>query len=272
MTTLRLSIVMIGVGVLTATGAAQDTEAAAAATSKSLLDYVNEGGIVSYIIVLLSFVAVALVIRNLIQIRRGVLAPPEVVSRLDTLLKEGDMKGALVVCSDRGNDSSITRIFGAALARCLRSPFGFLEFRSALEESGQKEMERLYRLTDGIGIIAAVGPMLGLLGTVFAMVGAFAAISGLEGASRSQQLAGHMSVALVTTAEGLIVAIPCTVAYALFRRRIDTLFGEVGDITEELSGRVSQEGPAERAGGPPRPARPDPAPRPADGGRRVGVS
>lgn len=266
----RLAAVAAGIG-LAAAALGQDAPAANAATSKSVLEYITEGGIVSYVLVVLSFIAVALVIRNLIQIRARVMAPPELVSRLDVLLREGDMKGALVLCSDRGNDSSITRVFGAALARCLKSPFGFLEFRSALEESGQKELERLYRFNDALGIIAAVGPMLGLLGTVFGMIGAFAAISVLEGAARSHQLAGYMSIALITTAEGLIVAIPCTVAFALFRRRIDGLFNDVADITEDLASRVAQEGtPAER--GVPRAARPEPAPRPPDGARRVGVS
>jgi len=267
---LRAAAVVAAVGLLAAAAAAQDAPAANAATSKSILDYIHDGGIVSYVLVVLSFVAVTLVIRNMILLRAKVMAPPELVSRLDVLLRDGDMNGALVLCTDRGNDCSITRVFGSALARCLKSPFGFLEFRSALEEAGQKEMERLYRYNDGIGIIAAVGPMLGLLGTVFGMIGAFATISELEGAARSHQLAMFMSIALIATAEGLIVAIPCTVAFAIFRRRIDTLFGDVADITEDLAGRVAQEGTAERGGDRPAPraARPDAAAGP----RRVGVS
>lgn len=269
---LRPAAVVVGVGLAACVAMAQDAATGSAAPepeSKSLLGYVHDGGTISYVLVLVSFVAVALVIRNTIQFRVKNLAPPELVSRLDELLRQGDMKGALALCTDRGNDSSIARLFAGALGRCLRSPFGFLEFRSALEEAGQKELERLYRYNDGIGIIAAVGPMLGLLGTVIAMIGAFATIGSVEGAARSTQLAGFMSIALITTAEGLIVAIPCTVAFAVFRRRIDRLFSEVADITEDLSGHVAQEGTAER--GAERGARPGPRPA-TEAPRRVGVS
>ena len=96
--------------------------------------------------------------------------------------------------------------------------------------------------------IAAVGPMLGLLGTVFGMIGAFQTIGTLEGAARSNKLAEFMSLALINTAEGLMVAIPCTVAFAVFRRRIDRLGADAGVIAEELAGLIEQGAGAESPG------------------------
>jgi biopolymer transport protein ExbB len=108
------------------------------------------------------------------------------------------------------------------------SPIGALEARPAVEEAGQAATIKLHRLNHGIGVLAAVGPMLGLLGTVIGMIGAFHAIGALQGSARSTELARFMSLALVNTAQGLIIAVPCTVAFALFRQRIDKIAMEIG--------------------------------------------
>ncbi len=200
----------------------------------TVLDYIRSGGIIGYVLIVLSFVALGLIIAHGIMLRRSRLIPEDAVVRLEGALKQGDINGAIGVCREPLHESFVTRLVGSALLRCMRSPFGTLELRSAVEESGQREVDRLYRSVDSIGILAAVGPMLGLLGTVFGMIGAFASIGQLEGAARSQQLATYMSIALVTTAEGLLVAIPCTVAFAIFRRRIDTLAVETATLVESL--------------------------------------
>jgi biopolymer transport protein ExbB len=108
---------------------------------------------------------------------------------------------------------------------------------------------KLQRLNNGLGVLAAVGPMLGLLGTVIGMIGAFNAIGSLQGSARSTELARFMSLALVNTAQGLVVAVPCTVAFALFRQRIDRLAGDVaGEVLERLAEDLAA-GLARRAAG-----------------------
>jgi biopolymer transport protein ExbB len=77
--------------------------------------------------------------------------------------------------------------------------------------------------------------MLGLLGTVVGMVGAFNTISSTEGFARPDQLAGDISQALVTTLMGLILAIPATAAFTYFRNRIDHFASEIGTIVEDLA-------------------------------------
>jgi biopolymer transport protein ExbB len=109
-----------------------------------------------------------------------------------------------------------------------------LELRSSVDEVGQLEVDRLYRLTDGIGLIASVAPMLGLLGTVVGMVGAFDAITMSDGPARPDELAGSISQALITTVLGLIVAIPSTAMYTFLRNRIDHLTTEIDEEIEEL--------------------------------------
>jgi|GEM_PF-590765 len=205
---------------------------------KSLLEHISSGGPIGMVIIVLSFIAVVLIVAHMVQLRLTRLAPEGIVDDLDRLLGGNDVAGALTYCQDKENDTFLTRVVGAALARCSKSPFGFLEFRSALEEAGQDEVARLQRSTEGLGLIAAVAPMLGLLGTVVGMVGAFETISTSEGFARPDQLAGSISVALITTVLGLIVAIPCTAAFTFFRSRIDHLSAEIARTTESLLAHV----------------------------------
>lgn len=208
----------------------------------SLLDYINRGGPIGYIIILLSLVGMGLIIAQFVLIRRQRLAPEGQVEMLDQMLRSGRVGDAMTYCTVDENDSFLVRVFGSAMQRCSRSSFGFLELRTALEESGQHEVARLYRATDAIGLIAAIAPMLGLLGTVVGMVGAFETIAVTEGTARPGQLAGSISVALVTTVQGLIVAIPCTAAYTYLRNRIDSLASEISQTIEALAAHIEHAG------------------------------
>lgn len=212
----------------------------AADQGHSLWQYILGGGVIGYVIITLSVLAVALAIAHLIQVRRSRFAPPEVVASLETLLRSGEVHAALEFCRRPDSTSFVANVFAQALTRCLASPFGLLELRSALEDAGQREVERAVRTTDGLAILAAIGPMLGLLGTVFGMIGAFATVGKLEGAARSTELAMFMSLALITTAQGLVLAIPCTIAYSWFRRRTERLSQEAAELIERLASLMNQ--------------------------------
>ena len=248
-----------------ATGA-EGGGAAPEAEAVSLLDYVLDAGIVSYLLIACSVAAVALVIRNMLVLRRSQVVRPEIVRQLEALLVAGNVREAERFCQQPENSCFVTRVFGQALARCARSPFGLMEVRTGAEEAGSNEVENLHRLNEGIGILAAVAPMLGLLGTVIGMIGAFQTIGSLTGSARSNQLALFMSMALVNTAEGLVIAIPCTVAFALFRRKIETLSVTLTDILERLIGHVQAISGAGNASAPRPVAAPARAPAGAAGG------
>lgn len=210
-------------------------EAAAGATGeKTVLGYIHAGGVISYLLVVVSMGAVALMIANAMLLRRSSLAPEHVVEGLRKLAGEKRVDEIQAYCRVPENDSFLSRVVAGALAKVSRSQFGLLEMRPALEEAGARELDKLERVNHGIAMIAALGPMMGLLGTVAGMIGAFATLGGGSGAAKNEQLAAYMAVALVTTAEGLIVAIPCTFAYTIFKRRTDRMVSEVGDVAEEL--------------------------------------
>lgn len=230
--------------------------AGAAQTSRSLLGYIHSGGVISYVLVALSILAVALMVANIVMLRRTSMAPDHVIEGLEPLLAERNIDAVQAFCRVPGNDSFLARIVSRGLAQVSRSQFGLLELKPAVEEAGARELAKLERANHGLAMLAAVGPMLGLLGTVIGMIGAFATIANETGVAKNQNLADYMSIALVCTAEGLIIAIPCTFAYAIFKRRTERVAAEVGDIAERLLG-VLGGGGARATGGhrSPQPAR-----------------
>ncbi len=201
----------------------------------SLLGYIKAGGFLSVILILLSILALGLMITNLITLRLAYLMPAGVLASIERLLRERNIDGLMQLGRDRSADSFITRVMVMGVSKASRSPFGLLEIKPALEEAAARELDKLDRPNHGLALLAAIGPMLGLLGTVFGMIGAFASIGTMEGAARSTALSNFMSLALVNTAEGLILAIPCTIAYSLFRRRTDRLMSAIADTAERLS-------------------------------------
>lgn len=232
------------------------TLAQADSGGKSILQHIASGGPIGLIIILLSFAAVALVVMHSIQIRLDKLAPAEQFDKLRDLLTKRELDNARTYCDSESHDSFLTRVIGAALTRCARSPFGLLEFRGALEESGRDQVARLYRSTEGLSLIVTVAPMLGLLGTVLGMVGAFNTLGSSSGGfAKPDELASSIAVALITTVLGLVVAIPVSAALVFFRNRIDSVTSEVAVMTEELLGLVESHQSNAQRNQPAQPAR-----------------
>lgn len=241
-----------------------------AETGMSWLQTIQSGGVVGYLIIALSIVALALIIMHIVQIRRSALMPPEQLEQIDAQLARGDVDGALRYCIDPENDSYLTRILAAGLTRFQKSAFGAFEIKNALEEAGEEQTARLYRSTDALGVIGSIAPLLGLLGTVLGMVGAFNSISRSVG-SNHEELAANISLALVTTLMGLILAIPCVALFTFFRNRIDSLGSEAAMEIERLTLHLETAGVGSSAQAAPAPARkaaaaPPPAPRPQTAG------
>ena len=246
---------------LLATTASQDPEALDGPT---LLTYIQGGGVIGWIIIALSVVALCLVVVHSIQIRRTALMPPAQVAAIREMLSAGRVDAGLEYCMLAENDSFLTRILIPGLTRFLKSPFGAFEIKTAIEEAGGEQTARLYRTTDGLGIIGTIAPLLGLLGTVQGMIGAFdtVASSAVNDANYYEALAGNISLALITTMQGLIVAIPCVILFTVFRNRIDAIAAEAGQeldrmvlMLESASGGPSRPAaaPARVPGNPPRP-------------------
>ncbi len=222
-------------------------------------DTIQAGGIIGYIIIGLSTIALALVIMHLVQIRRDALLPPDQVDTIENLLSQGQVAQALEYCYDPEADSYLTRIMGVGLTRYQKSAFGAFEIKNAIEEAGEDQTARLYRSTDALGVIGSIAPLLGLLGTVLGMVGAFESLS-RTATPNHEALAASISLALVTTLMGLILAIPCITLHRYFGNRIDAFASEASREIERLALHLESAGQTRPAAATPRPrsaARPD---------------
>ncbi|MFM7051726.1 MAG: MotA/TolQ/ExbB proton channel family protein [Planctomycetota bacterium] len=208
----------------------------------SLLKFITDGGVIGYIIVALSLVALAFVVIHFVQIRRSALLPADRIAAVRGLVEQGDLEGALEYASLPANDCYYLRVVGAGLKRFLRSPFGAFEIKGAMEEAGAEETARLYRTMDVIATIGAVAPLLGLLGTVQGMIGAFdtVALGAANTANYYELLAQNISIALITTFQGLVVAIPCVSVYGYLRNRVDALAGECASNAEDIVALVEK--------------------------------
>jgi biopolymer transport protein ExbB len=204
------------------------------ARERTWWDNLVASGLIGLIIVILSFVAVGLIIEHAISIRKERLMPEAVMQQLEEMIHHGQIAEATNFCRDPKNYSLATDVILAGLETYQGSEFGFAEYKSAVEEAGEDNTARLYRKTDMLNVIAAIAPMLGLLGTVQGMILAFNQLADTSKHPTPAVLADNISLALVTTFEGLVVAIPAMVAFSFFRNKIDSLVSECGKRVERI--------------------------------------
>jgi len=205
--------------------------AAAPAKTISLWSTIKAGGIIGFIVILMSLISGAFVIEHFFSIRRDRLVPAGIADQLEQHIQAKSYTEAQQLCSE--HDSFLARVVGAGLNQ-IGAMFGFFDMQSAMQEVAEREISRLYRKLEYLGFIAATAPMLGLLGTVTGMIGAFNKIAALEEKVRPSDLASGISEALVTTCLGLVVAIPTMFFVALFRSRIDSFVAEAETVVEKL--------------------------------------
>jgi biopolymer transport protein ExbB len=194
------------------------------------------GGIIGGFIILLSVVALAVVIENFVSLKRDKLAPPEIIDELEALFDEGQFQEAMELCESE--DTLLTRTVSAGIGKIGHT---FSAMEKSLEEMGDEEAVKLHQKIGWLSLIANVAPMMGLLGTVSGMVGAFRVIATSKNPDPSE-LADGISMALLTTLFGLIVAIPTTAAFAYLRNNLVRSIIEVGAIVEDLFERFRPEG------------------------------
>ncbi len=219
-------------------GLAQTAPAEPAATaapeSMSLWTVIQQGGFIGYVIILGSLAAMALIVQNFLIIRRDRIVPDGLARELAEHLENKKYAEARQLCAE--GDSFLAAVVGTGLSQ-VGAAFGFYDMQNAMQETGEREVSRLYRKLEYLAFIATVSPMLGLLGTVTGMMDSFNTLALTEGTARPGQLAHGIQEALVTTCQGLVVAIPTMFFVAFFRRRIDGLVAEAEAVVERLMGR-----------------------------------
>ncbi len=185
----------------------------------------------------LSFVMVALIMMNLLQVRREVLLPNDFVEDFEGKLNNKDFQGAYEIA--RNDDSFVARVLAAGMGRLSR---GYPEAVEGMQEAGEDENMALEHRLSYLALIGTVAPMLGLMGTVQGMIDSFETISTSTVAPKPSELADGISKALFTTLLGLGIAVPAMVFYSILKNRIQRLVLEIGMVSEGLMSRFAAVG------------------------------
>jgi biopolymer transport protein ExbB len=193
-----------------------------------VLELVTAGGWLMIIIIACSVVAIAICIERFYVLNRKRISPPHLLATVWKQLKAGEMDaGKLRTLRD---SSPLGRILAAGLSN---EHHGRDVMKESIEEAAGHVVHDLERYLNTLGTIAAIAPLLGLLGTVVGMIRVFAEIMS-QGTGNASALAGGISEALITTAAGLSVAIPALVMHRYFSGRIDGIVVELEQQTIKL--------------------------------------
>jgi len=166
---------------------------------------------------LASLVGMAVLIERIYVLRRGRIIVPEIAEAVMTLSASKDLAVAYAICERRpGPFANVVKV------GLDHADNDWTVIRDVLEESGRQEATRLTRRLGVLETVAAVSPLLGLLGTVLGMIRVFATISA-AGLGNPETLSSGISEAMVTTAAGLIIGIPALVAYNWLNGRADRI-------------------------------------------------
>jgi biopolymer transport protein ExbB len=201
-------------------------------------------GIFMYPLGLCSVIVVWFSIERMVVLRRGRVIPRPFVKRFFEHIEQGkvDAKGAMKLCEDNG--SPIAMIFAHGLKKWGKPS---VEVEQAIIDGGERQMAQLRAHLRVLNGAATVSPLLGLLGTVVGMIESFNSIAMSDSMGKSAEMAGGIGLALLTTAVGLLIAIPALIMYMYFSGRVDALVIEMDGYGQDLVDQISAEALAEQS-------------------------
>ena len=182
-----------------------------------MFDLIYAGGLLMLPLLFCSLVAIAIIIERSWSLSRARVLPKYALAQVWAWLQNEQLDAAKLTQIRRA--SPLGRLLSVGLQN---SQFGRAAMIEAIEQAASQVIHELERYLEILGTIAAITPLLGLLGTVVGMIRVFADIM-LVGTGDANALAGGISEALITTAAGLCIAIPAYGAHRAFLRRIDSL-------------------------------------------------
>ena len=208
---------------LVSVGFAQGSEPA---SQVSLLQLIKTGGWAMWPLGGFSIFMVTLIIQNFMNLRPKVLLHHEQMPALLEMMMGRKVKSALIYC--RKNPSLFANTLGAGLERCLDDEvIDFMKVKESVEEASIEQTSKLMKPIDYLSIIGASAPMLGLLGTVSGMIKAFNTM-GTTGMGKPELLAANIGEALITTATGLVIAIPAMFFFFFFKKGFQKTLATLG--------------------------------------------
>lgn len=195
-----------------------------------------KGGFLMYPIAFCSVIALGIFLERLFFLRRKRVIPRDFLIAIEDMIVRGKLAEGITLCKQ--NNSVISHVLKTALEHYASRREVIKE---RIEEVGRREAASLESYINVIGTVAGIAPLLGLLGTVSGMIKSFNIIS-LQGVADPASLAGGISEALITTAAGLVVAIPAYVMYRYLMNKADSLILEMEESSIGMLDILKREG------------------------------
>ncbi|RJO74313.1 MAG: MotA/TolQ/ExbB proton channel family protein [Myxococcales bacterium] len=203
---------------------------------ESMWSWFDKGGAVMYPIALCAVLAATVFFERMWSLRRERIIPVRLIKAVDNLVREQKFSEAGVLCEQDRSAVSVVLLTGLRHVGKTRDIV-----KERMEETGKSVAADLERFVNVLGTVAAVSPLLGLLGTVTGMIDVFQKVTS-QGVGDPRYLASGIWEALITTAAGLIVAIPTYVIYRYFLSRVDRFILEMEEAALDLAEAVGREG------------------------------
>ena len=229
---LPVCLLLLALAATSATGWAQDDAAAGGEQSKNIFQTIREGGglimAIWFAIVATSITMVTFIVQGILTLRKDKLAPPALVESLRQNMKAGNYQEAWEICN--ANKNYVANVLRAAITRIGR---GNNAVEEAIIEHGVREATLLRTRNSYLSVIGVISPMIGLLGTVIGMIGAFSVL-GSSGIGDPRALAAKIGEVLLATASGLFIAIPAFIFYYVFRNMTTAVVVHADDVVHQL--------------------------------------
>jgi len=204
----------------------------------NLLATIRDGGILMLPLLGCSFALAVFGIERAVNLRMGRVVPRLFVARFIEQIQAGQLSRGEAIDACEENGSPVAKVFAAAVRRWGKPA---VEIEQAAIDAGEREVNHLRRYRRVFNGVATIGPLLGLLGTVFGLIRSFNDVAGSGAMGRPDLLARGFGEALITTAMGLLVAIPAMVLHWVFTSRVDRLAMRLDETCQQVIDEISQE-------------------------------
>ncbi|MFH1152481.1 MAG: DUF3450 family protein [Pseudomonadota bacterium] len=200
----------------------------------SLWEQIPKGGPIVWPIVIIAALAILIILERTVALYRRSMNPQPFMDELKHLMETDNWDGCVTLCR-RYPKKTLARALAAGIEfRTMKRE----DMENALQEAILREIPSLERYLSTLGMLAAIAPLLGLLGTVTGMINTFHVIT-FYGTSDPRMMSGGISEALVTTMLGLTVAIPIMLCHTLLNRKVETLISTMEEKAVAFVNAVS---------------------------------
>jgi len=223
----REAAVLLGVALLAMNGSVLAEEVK---HTRTFLDTAKDAGFMEAILIVVSIAGFALALQALVTLRAHLMRPPELAAELRNLVEEGNVEGAFDAA--QGDASLLGQM---ALAVLSNAQNGKDAMEGAMNDAGAVESNKLMNRIGTLNLIAAIAPMLGLTGTTVGMIETFATMSAGGAEVTADKMARGISIALICTFTGLMVAIPLLVIAFFLKSRVTQVIFEINNDCNEMT-------------------------------------